>query len=74
MVKVVVIFPNGKEYENIHPPLFFKCLNINRVLITPTIRNSSGFAILYTFFVKNILVRLNKINIRKTMKMAWKTR
>jgi hypothetical protein len=35
MVKVGVIFPNGKEYENIHPLLFFKCLNINTLLITP---------------------------------------
>jgi len=62
MVKVVVIFPNGKEYENIPPPLFFKCLNINTLLITLISRNSSGFGVLCTFFVKNILVRFKKIN------------
>jgi len=58
----MLFFPDGKEYENIPPPLFFKCLNINTLLITPTNRNGSGFAILCTFFVKNILVRFKKIN------------
>ncbi len=61
-----------KEYENIPPSLFFKCLNINTLLITPISRNSSGFAILYTFLVKNILVRFKKINKCKSISLWMK--
>lgn len=62
VLKIFVAFFYEKEYENINPLPYFKGLNINTLLITAVIRNSSGFAILYTCFVKNVLVKLNKIN------------
>jgi hypothetical protein len=39
---------SGTEYENIYLLPDFKPLNINTLLITATIRNGSGFGILFT--------------------------
>jgi hypothetical protein len=53
MVKVGVIFLYEKEYENIPPPLLFKCLNINTLLITPNKPQQQCISRFMHLFCKN---------------------